>query len=247
MIGENDAEINWSLFDVALGLVVAIVLESVSLAIWASISGSKVAAPNTAYPFGEEASGFFGFWVGLVGAAVLASRFRGTGSLVKDLGLRVKLIDIPLGLSVGVVCQVVAGWLIYLPFFQLDPSLKQTLGNPAKQLTGSGHGVTFLALAILICVCAPFVEELFFRGLLLKSLNASLKSRSGKKWTKWLSISISAVVFGLVHFELLQLPGLIILGLVLGYMVTKTGRLATSMFAHAGFNAVTVFWLWKYH
>ncbi|NNN22073.1 MAG: CPBP family intramembrane metalloprotease [Acidimicrobiales bacterium] len=247
MNGENENEIKWSLFDVALGLVVAIVLESVAVAIWASVSGGKVAAPNTAYPFGEEVSGFFGFWVGLVGTVVLASRFRGTGSLVKDLGLRVKLIDVPLGLSIGVACQVVAGWLIYLPFYHLVPSLKQNLSTPAKQLTGSGHGVTFLALAILICICAPFVEELFFRGLLLSSLKTSLKRGFGQKATKWLSISISAVVFGLVHFELLQLPGLIILGLVLGYMVTKTGRLATSMFTHAGFNAVTVFWLWKYH
>jgi membrane protease YdiL (CAAX protease family) len=55
-------------------------------------------------------------------------------------------------------------------------------------------------------------------------------------------VALSAVVFGLSHigFETLQLAGLVALGIVLGVLAVRTGRLGPSMFAHAGFNGLTM-------
>src|SRR5207248_894152 len=78
----------------------------------------------------------------------------------------------------------------------------------------------------------PIVEELFFRGLVLRSLL--------RRWGPTASVIGSAVVFGVVHLELLQLPALVVLGLVLGVLVVRTGRLGPSIWAHGAFNAVTV-------
>ena len=50
----------------------------------------------------------------------------------------------------------------------------------------------------------------------------------------------SAVLFGLAHFEPLQLPALVSLGVILGVMAVSTKRLGPSIFAHAGFNLVTM-------
>jgi uncharacterized protein len=50
----------------------------------------------------------------------------------------------------------------------------------------------------------------------------------------------SSVVFGLAHFEPLQLPALILFGVVLGVLAQRTGRLGPGIVAHATFNAVTV-------
>jgi membrane protease YdiL (CAAX protease family) len=50
----------------------------------------------------------------------------------------------------------------------------------------------------------------------------------------------SALVFGLAHFEPLQLAALVLFGLILGVLAHKTGRLGPGIVAHAAFNAVTV-------
>jgi membrane protease YdiL (CAAX protease family) len=54
------------------------------------------------------------------------------------------------------------------------------------------------------------------------------------------AIAGSAVVFGLAHFQLLQLPALILFGLVLAILAKRTGRLGPGIVAHATFNAATV-------
>ena len=43
-----------------------------------------------------------------------------------------------------------------------------------------------------------------------------------------------------VSIELLQLPALILFGVVLGVLAERTGRLGPGIVAHATFNAVTV-------
>ena len=101
-----------------------------------------------------------------------------------------------------------------------------------RRVTDSAHGGGFIALTIVVVVGAPVVEELFFRGLVLRSL----QRRFGDTW----AVVGSAVVFGVAHFEPLQLPALVALGVILGVMAVSTKRLGPSIFAHAGFNLVTM-------
>ncbi|MDQ4096753.1 MAG: CPBP family intramembrane metalloprotease, partial [Actinomycetota bacterium] len=85
---------------------------------------------------------------------------------------------------------------------------------------------------------APVVEELFFRGLLLRSLTSA--------WgTAW-AITAQAVLFGLAHFS--PLLGLVNLSVVT--VITAAGvvfgitawwrRIGTSVVAHGAFNLVAV-------
>jgi membrane protease YdiL (CAAX protease family) len=84
-------------------------------------------------------------------------------------------------------------------------------------------------------VAAPVVEELFFRGLVLRSIQA--------RYSDWLAVVGSAVLFALVHFQPVQLPALLLFGIVVGYLALRTKRLGMSIFAHAGFNATTIVYL----
>jgi membrane protease YdiL (CAAX protease family) len=54
------------------------------------------------------------------------------------------------------------------------------------------------------------------------------------------AIVITALAFGLAHFEVAQFAGLAVFGAVLGTLAWRTGRLAPGVAAHAAFNAAAV-------
>ncbi len=171
-------------------------------------------------------------WVGLVGVVVVVSRRFGTGSLRKDYGFSFRRGDI-VGVPIGVVIQLVFIPLLYRALsVVIDTS---AVDEPAKNLTDRAQGIGVALLVLLVVVGAPIIEELFFRGLLLRSLQA--------RWTDNVALVASAILFGLAHFELLQLPALVLFGLVAGYLAQRTGRLGMSVWAHVGFNATTVVFL----
>jgi len=220
----------WGLGDAAIGYVVGFFASAVAASAWAAAHGNP-----TQSSLGTTAAGLIGLWLGLAGAPLLASRLKGSGDLAVEFGLRLRWIDLPLGLVLGLVSQLVVSDVLYLPLRLTDPHLEQQLSRPAQQLTGLAHGSAVALLAVLVVGCAPVVEELFFRGLLLRSL----ARRFGNVW----AVIGSAVLFGLAHFEALQFPALVAFGLVLGVLAVRTGRLGPGIFAHAGFNAFTVAYL----
>jgi membrane protease YdiL (CAAX protease family) len=81
-------------------------------------------------------------------------------------------------------------------------------------------------------VGAPVVEELFFRGLVLRSLLPLAPAP--------VAVVASGVLFGLAHWQGVQFPGLAVFGVVLGVLAYRTGRLTPGIGAHAAFNAVAV-------
>ncbi|MHB1853573.1 MAG: CPBP family intramembrane glutamic endopeptidase, partial [Acidimicrobiales bacterium] len=109
------------------------------------------------------------------------------------------------------------------------------LGQPAQTITGLAHGWGDVVLVLVVVVGAPVVEELFFRGLLLRSLQARIGSVG--------AVIVSGLLFGLAHFEPLQLPVLALFGVVLGVLALRTGRLGPGICAHAAFNSLAVYTL----
>jgi membrane protease YdiL (CAAX protease family) len=190
-----------------------------------------------------------GLWCGLAGAALFAARRRRTASdgpapsdlsvgLSQAYGLRFRPVDLPLGIAVGVASQYLLAPLLELPLLPFVPHLFHRLGQPARSLTGGVSGTGLVVLGVLICAGSPFFEELFFRGLLLRGLLGRLAGL-GVNASAISSIVVTGVVFGLVHFEPLQLIALCGFGMVLSYLATATGRLGPGMVAHAAFNATT--------
>ena len=175
-----------------------------------------------------------GLWAGLVAAAVYASRRHGTGSLSADFGWRVGAWwELPAGAAVGLACQYVLIPLLYLPFESFDRSLSHQLSQPVQRDTGAAHTVPEVAILLLVlAVGAPLIEELFFRGLLLRALLGRMPVP--------LAVLLSSVFFGLAHFEVVQFAGLAAFGVVLAYLAWRTRRLGLSIGAHMAFNAAAV-------
>ena len=178
-----------------------------------------------------------GLWIGFFGAPWLASRTRGTRHLWADLGVRFRWIDL-WGIAIGIGAQIVIA-LLYSPF-QHDI---RDFNGPSQKLTGGAHGAGFLVVALATVLLAPFMEELFFRGLLFKSL-ARLFTPSGAGPTRArgagivLAVIVDGLLFGLAHGEWVQLAGLALFGVALAAISYRTGRLGMNMVSTASFNLV---------
>ncbi len=83
-------------------------------------------------------------------------------------------------------------------------------------------------LVILVAVViGPIVEELIFRKLLIERLD---------KWGDVFSIVISAVAFGLFHGNFSQFFYATLLGLLLGFVYTRTGNILHTILLHISIN-----------
>lgn len=216
-----------------MGFAAGLIVAAVTAGVAESLTGYSPSS-SAPIPLAVSAANLLGLWAGLVGAVLVFSRRWGRGHLSTDFGFRVGAWwDIPLGVAVGVACQYGLVPLLYLPFEQLDRNLAHQLSQPTTRDTGAVHTPGGLAVLLLfLAVGAPLVEELFFRGLLLRSMAASLSAP--------VAIVVSGILFGLAHFEAVQFAGLAAVGVVFGALAWFTGRLGPSIGAHMAFNTVAV-------
>lgn len=84
---------------------------------------------------------------------------------------------------------------------------------------------------IAIAIAAPLIEEVIFRGLILSELRRYLPV--------WAAILIQAILFGLIHFNLVQLVFTVIMGVILGLLVVWTKSVWGAVLIHALNNAAS--------
>jgi len=176
------------------------------------------------------------------GAASATAAPSGRRSLADAYGWRIRLWpDVPLGIVIGVASQYLLVPLLELPLQPFVRNLNSQLGHPAQQLLSPAqyNTASLVVLTILVCVGSPVVEELFFRGLLLRGLLGRFEGL-GPRLGPALAIVVTGFVFGLVHFEKLQFLGLAGFGMLLAYVAYRTGRLGPTIMAHIAFNTTTI-------
>jgi CAAX protease family protein len=221
----------WGLGDAGTGMLAGLLLSSVVASIWLGATGDEKLT------LGGLALSQLGLWAGLGGSVVWASSRKGTGRLAEDFGWRLRPID----LAIGVVCAILAHAFLDLVVARLlapllgDPDVSE----PVEELVDAAGGFRMVGLLLFVSVGAPVVEELFFRGLLLRSLERRFDVR--------IAVVLSGVLFGLAHVQALSagalvlvIVSLVFLGLFLAVLVVRTGRLGPSIVAHAVFNAISV-------
>lgn len=163
----------------------------------------------------------------------------GTGSMVRDIGLRARWIDIPIGIAGGVT--LVIGLFVYSIVSHV---IGLPNGSNLTDVAKEGRSVAvFVFLIVTAGLIAPIVEEMVFRGVIQRGI--------ASKVTPWAAVGLQAVVFGMAHVTPSEgwgnvnlILGLALTGLGLGAITRSTGRLATSMIAHATFNLIELGLLW---
>lgn len=169
-------------------------------------------------------------FAGMLGWVFAATYRKGSRSVRDDFGWAFRGSDVirGVGAALGTLVLIATLGSVLWTKTAPDPTI------PALQPTGLWR---FLLLAVVAVVVAPIAEELFFRGLFLRSA----ERRVGKVG----AVVLTSVVFALLHvpqrselgFAIAFVPVLVI-GSALGWLAMSTRRLGPSVIAHMTFNAL---------
>lgn len=196
----------------------------VTVGVWSTVTGREAG-------LGAFVAAQVGLWAGFVGIPLLVTRVKGAGSMAHDFGWRFSLRDAVIGIPLGVGCQLLlvpALFALMSVFVSVDSA-----SGPAARISDLADTWASGALLVLsVVVGAPLAEELYFRGLLLRGLEA----RRGTV----IAVVGSSIVFGASHFQPLQFVPLAAFGAVLAVATVRTGRLGLAAWTHMAFNATTL-------
>jgi membrane protease YdiL (CAAX protease family) len=222
--------IRWGIPDAALVYFAGLVGALVTLAVAAGVAGVE---SGEDIPLGVSAVAFAGQFLATFAALVAVSRRKGRGRLRADFGLEVASADAWIVLA-GLGLQVGLGILVH-PLVDLAGGQEQAVVDDLQRASG----LTLASMAIIAALLAPVLEEVLFRGLLLRALL--------RRTSPTAAVAISALTFGLVHVVgdpslgvVAILPALVGVGLVAGVLAVRSGSLSQPILLHIGFNVFTV-------
>lgn len=216
-------EVEWNLPQVLYVFLGGIVGAFIATGAILFIQGSELTLFSIAASFAGQAAG------NLVVMWILSVR-KGTGSFVRDYGLTIEVGDW-WGIPAGFILQIVVV-LLMAPFIRLlfpDGVPQQSVASITEETTTALDAIVVI---LMVGVAAPVVEELLFRGMLLSRLVRSMR-------TGW-AVVVQAAVFAGIHLldpnAIAALPGLFIIGLVLGYAAIRSRNLSLPILIHSGVN-----------
>jgi membrane protease YdiL (CAAX protease family) len=154
-------------------------------------------------------------------------------------GSRRGLRDVLAGLIGGVLLYpgIVIVGLVLTALFEAVSGRPTTTPDQLPQHLNTPEAIASVILAVFV---APVAEELFFRGILFRSI----RDRRGF----WLGALVSGLIFGLAHYEAAAWQDTVLLqsimvftGVALAYIYERRGNLLANVTAHMVFNVVGVF------
>jgi membrane protease YdiL (CAAX protease family) len=106
-------------------------------------------------------------------------------------------------------------------------------GNPIAAVITNGSWWAITLLSILLSVIPALVEESLFRGY--------LQRRFLQRWSPAVAISVSSLLFALMHMDSLQhIIAVVPLGVVTGVLAYRTNSVKPGMLVHAVHNTAAV-------
>ena len=133
----------------------------------------------------------------------------------------------------------IGGYLVAIPSVFLVSIINQQLwqgqggSNPLLFLALKAQDRVALAIFFFTAsIAAPVFEEIMFRGFLLPSLTRYLPV--------WGAIIVSALIFSFAHLSLAEVSSLATLGIILGFVYTRSRNLLSSILIHSLWNSGTL-------
>ena len=129
-----------------------------------------------------------------------------------------------IAVAIGIFMAILGGVLGPL----LNPGREQGV---TPDVWRPAHAAEYVANGVVICIVAPFVEELAFRGLGYSQL---------ARYGRWTAILLVGVAFALAHGLVQGFPFLMALGSALAYLRSRVNSVVPGMIAHGLFNATAL-------
>lgn len=167
-------------------------------------------------------------WLDLAAAAACSAGFLWLLSGRYKIGLFSRVT--PAGVLLAVCCSVL---LFLLLDKGLDPLLESAFPQSEQAYQEALQALRRAPAASLlrVCVVAPVVEEALMRGFVLGGLQAGYGAAA--------ALLVSAALFAVLHFNMVQTLSALVCGVVLGLLYLKTGSLGCCILAHAGYNLIS--------
>lgn len=136
-------------------------------------------------------------------------------------------------LGINIIYIVVITLLISLALnniISMTPLVQMSGGY--AQANENFYGSTLILELIGSAILSPIMEELVFRGIVFGNLR--------KITSPGTAIFLSAFLFGIVHFNIVQFIYAFLLGIVLALFMYKSGHMYAAMVGHIAANAFAV-------
>ena len=120
--------------------------------------------------------------------------------------------------------------VLYNAVVMLYSGIINSLVNTGYQeATSALTGGSLIVTAICVCICAPIIEEIIFRGTAFRA--------SGKLMPKVVAAAVASLFFALAHgTNLVWLSYTFVMGLVACYLTNKYESILPSILFHVVFN-----------
>ena len=129
----------------------------------------------------------------------------------------------------ALLCIFLCGQLAFVAIASIQEAILNIFGLSAMDsIESATMGYETLSMYVYAAIGAPIMEEIIFRGLVLRHL---------EPWGKNFAIVMSAFLFGIFHGNVVQIPYAFLVGLVLGY-VTIEHNILWAMVLHMINNMV---------
>jgi membrane protease YdiL (CAAX protease family) len=139
------------------------------------------------------------------------------------------------------VSLLLAGFFVYLGSVVVGSYLANSISILMERLLGyvpvmpdimmPESSIGYVIYFVYMAIAPAIMEEILFRGVILQSL---------RRFGDGFALLISAILFGIIHGNLVQAPNAFILGITIGFFVLKTGSLWTGILIHLFNNGVVL-------
>ncbi|MDO5656043.1 MAG: type II CAAX endopeptidase family protein [Flavobacteriaceae bacterium] len=193
--------------------------------------GGIFSLPGMAYPGLADFFLPFSFFAGFGTAAFIIMLLKrlNFNDIKKFFHTHTKPKTILLGIILYLVALPIAEYLA-----MLVPTTGNTILEELYDFFEKSFAIIFehkIAAFIMVCILAPILEELIFRGLILRGM-----LQHGIN--PWFAIIFTSLLFGIAHMNPWQFFGAGLLGSVFGYIYWRTQSLWLVIFLHALNNTI---------
>src|SRR5437773_7560756 len=108
-------------------------------------------------------------------------------------------------------------------------AFQKTIDDMMQNLSTAHSPAELTVLLFGVAIVTAFAEESFFRGFIQTNIERSGKGRS----RPITALIITSLLFAALHLSPLGFPGLLVIGLLLGWLAYRTCDLRVSALAHA--------------